>query len=420
MYFFCIKFNCKLAIYLTIIIISSTFKLNVNNVALADTFEEQEEYIEKFQEQKERIYQLEQEIEELKLQQQIIDKKKVIADSERDIADARRKAAEAYLPNLNNLQNKFRAGDLKAEEVTFESEILAVRAMDSVAKKIQTEIANKLGSRVSLIISDKDELLLTIFGQFEYKTFKDKVDAIKRNYRELNVVIPPNLPRRTRGGNAILNPATAATASFLFDLLPIFRVNREIKETNVELNTRDFIAQLSGKFQEYGNSQISIYYPAEYPLINKNAVNGVFKEIIAIRNLQDLAQKKIPSSANSKQLQELNDSVDKFIENLKGGTSTDKTKSAPRGEYIQKNPLQKIISSRALELITNANNKIYFLSVDVLAKGSQRKTETFLSNRLRHSGGVIVKYIIYDQNASIVLSNVHHSYTGFSKVRTSK
>ena len=430
MYFPYIKCNCKSAIYFSIILISATFQLNINNIAFADTFEEQEEYSEKLREQKERIYQLEKEIEELKLQEQIINKKKAAAQlreqaakAEQAAVAAEKAAAGAYLPKINIGESKFQLPQGKITPptgLTFESEILAVRAMDSVAKKIQTEIANKLGSKVSLIVSDKDKLSSNILGQFEYRTFKDKVDFFKRKYREFNVVIPPKLPARARGGNAILNPATAATASFLFDLLPIFRVDKTITEADAKVNTRDFIAQLSGKFQASSDSQISIYYPAEYPLINKNAVNDVFKEIITIRELQGLAQKKILSSAND-ELQDLNESVDEFIENLKGDISTHKTKSAPIGEYTQKIPLQTIISSRALELIGNANNnKTYFLSVDVLAKGSQRTTKTFLNSRLRHSGGVIVKYIIYDQNASIVLSNVHHSYTGFSKVRTSK
>lgn len=410
MYFPYIKFNYKAAIYFTIIVISATYQLNVNNIALADTFEEKEEYTEKLREQEERIEKLNQQIKEMRLQHQIINEKKGIAETQRA-------AAEAYLPKFNN--RHFREGDLEAEDVTFESEILAVRAMDSVAKQIKTEIVDKFGSKVTLIVSDKKELLSIILEQFEYRTFKDKVDSIKRKYREFNVVIPSKRPVRTRGGGSIINPATAATASFLFDTLPIFRVNREIKQVDVDVATREFIAQLGGKFQESGDSQVSIYYPAEYPLINKDAVNDVFKEIIAIRELQNLAKKKIVSSPNE-QLEELNDSVDKFIKHLID-TSSHEIESASGGKYTQtKSTLQRVISSRALELITDSSDKTYFLSVDVLAKGSQRKTETFLSNRLRHSGGVIVKYIIFDRNASIVLSNVRHSYTGFSKVRTSK
>ena len=423
MYFPYIKFNCKPAIYFTIILISTTFKLNVNNIALADNFEEQRE---------ERIYELNQKIKELELQQKIINEKKTAAESRKALAEAEeaavnaeKAAAGAYLPDIDS--SKFKnlpGGKITPNGLTFENEVLAVRAMDSVAKKIQTEIVNKLGSRVSLIVSDKEELS-TIFEQFKYRAFKDKVDFFKRKYGELNVVIPSKLPTGTRGENPLINPATAATASFLFELLPFFRVDSEIKETPVMVTTRDFIAQLGGKFQESDNSQVSIYYPAEYPLINKDAVNDVLKEISTIKQLQNLASKNILSSPNSSQLQKLNDSVDEFIK-LLTYSSTDDVESAQRGESIQTNRisqkslLQKIISSRALELITNSNNKTYFLSVEIFARGSQRKTQTFLNSRLRHSGGVIVKYIIYDQNASIVLSNVHHSYTGFRKVRTSK
>ncbi|MGB3757304.1 MAG: hypothetical protein WBA07_13170 [Rivularia sp. (in: cyanobacteria)] len=58
--------------------------------------------------------------------------------------------------------------------------------------------------------------------------------------------------------------------------------------------------------------------------------------------------------------------------------------------------------------------------MEILAGGTNRTSQSFLSNRLRHSGGVIVKYIVYDTNASIVLSNVHDYHTGFTKVRGSK
>ncbi|MEM7554943.1 MAG: hypothetical protein AAF378_12740 [Cyanobacteria bacterium P01_A01_bin.84] len=379
---------------------------------------------ETIEEQKARIEKLENEKKEIDLKEQIAKKKKAIAEAERDTAKAKREAAEASLPKINSSQAP--KGSITTQGLTFENEVLAYRAMETVVGKIQAEIINKLGSEISLIVTNpvtNPEILPVAFAQLDYQIFQDRINRIKKNYQELGIIsfqnrrldINRNLPY-SRNYSAI-TPNTAATASFLFDSLPFFRVDRELKETSVAIATRDFVAQLGGKLQETGNSKISIYYPAEYPLITKRAVNDVLKEINTLQELQRLAQKSIlnlPYSKEANKLEQLNQSVEILLNEL-----------IDKNQNTAKNLFGAIASSRALQLILGSDrniisNKTYFLSVEIISKGTQRITKTFLSNRLRHSGGVIVKYIIYDRNASIVLSNIHHAYTGFTKVRNSR
>ena len=347
------------------------------------------------------------------------------ARAEADKATEEVRKAKTSLPQIDT--SKARQGSVTIQDsrtpgLTFENQVLAYRAMESVADKIQTEIVNKLGSNISLVISDP-EAVPTAFAQLDYQIFKDRVDAIQVRYKELGVITLKNRFSSTRNSflgfnsnNSSINPTNAATASFLFNLLPLFKVDQEIKETDAGITVRDFVAQLGGKFREDGKSRISVYYPYEYPLITRRAINDVLKEINTLQKLQNLGKKRLPflSFTNQAKLQQLNQEVQDLIDSL-----------LDKDINTAKNLLGAIASSRALQLIMGSDknavsNKTYFLSVKIIAKGTQKITKTFLNSRLRHSGGVIVKYIIYDRNASIVLSNVHHAYTGFTKVRSSQ
>ncbi|MEA5594018.1 hypothetical protein, partial [Rivularia sp. UHCC 0363] len=236
---------------------------------------------------------------------------------------------------------------------------------------------------------------------------KARINSIKKDYREL---IPANIQVPDDDGSSFIPPSATATAGFLFDLLPFFRVNKTFTGTSVDVNTKAFVAKLSSKFREADRSKVSVYYPAEYPLIREDAIESVFEDISNLRRFQQQAQKTIPNLTPEQlaKLKEVNKSFDRLVGEL-------------TNQNTGKSLLEAIASSRSLQsIVDSGQNKIYFLSVEILAGGTNRTSQTFLSNRLRHSGGVIVKYIVYDRNALIVLSNVHDYHTGFTKVRGSK
>ena len=336
-----------------------------------------------------------------------------IEEEKRDKAKAERETAETYLPKIESTPPD---GSISVnEKLKFENTLLAYRAMSKVAGKIQAEIVDKLGYNISLIVFD-GKVAPIISAQLDFKIFKDRVNAIKKDYKNLGVELRSSVSRQTLSHYNLLNPTTAATTSFLFDLLPFFRVDRTFEGTSFNVENQAFVAQLSSKFRESNKSKVSVYYPAEYPLIRKDAIDEILTDIGTLQQLRRQAQEKILNLADPKKtnLGKVNENVKILVNDLK-----------KIDQKTGKSLLEEVVKYRSLQLIAGSDRdfdkgKIYFLSVKVIAGGTSRTTRSFLTNGLRHSGGAIVKYIIYDDNASIVLSNIHDAYTGFTKVPDSK
>lgn len=391
----------------TLITVLSVSGVGINSQVWGQTIEEQE--VEKL---KNKI-----EIEELK--KEFEDKKKATAEAEKARIEAEKAKAEASLPDIDS--SKAPLGTISVDKtVKFENQILAYQAMDRVvevvASEIQTELTDKLGSKVSLVISN-EQVVPDALAKLDYKLFEARVKSIKKDYQELigvNQQNPPinrfPAPRNSRiqenRALALFSPRNATTVSFLFDLLPFFRVNKTYAETSVDITTKAFVAKLTSKFRESAQSNISVYYPAEYSLITEGGINSILEDMSNLQKLKRQVE-NIKSKLTKEQLSKLNkvnESFDGLVTDLKN-----------------KNTFQGIASSQSFQSIANSGqNNIYFLSVKILAGGTNRTSQSFLRNRLRHSGAVIVKYIVYDRNASIVFSNVHTSYTGFIKVPSSK
>ncbi len=377
----------KYTTFFTLITVLSLCGIGINSQVLGQTIEEQKEQIEKLQNEN-----------------TIEEQRKKLEENKKARIEAQRAAAEALLPKINS--SKAPDGTISADKnVTFENQILAYQSMNPimevVTEEIKTEILDQVGSKVSLIVFDGKVVPFALI-KLDYELFKARIDSIKKDYQEL---IPDNLEIPDGYTSSFLNPG--ATASFLFDLLPFFRVNKTFTGTTVNVNTKAFVAKLSSKFREADRSNVSVYYPAEYPLIREDAVESILKDISNLQRLNYQAQKTIPN-LTPQQLAKLKE-VDKSFDKLVGELTNPNT---------GKSLLEGIASSRSLQsIIDSEQNKVYFLSVEILAGGTNRTSQSFLSNRLRHSGGVIVKYIVYDSNASIVLSNVHDYHTGFTKVR---
>lgn len=396
----------------TLITVLSVSGIGINSKVWGQTIDEQEEEIEKLKNQNE--------IEELN--RTLEEKKKATAEAEKARIEAERAKAEASLPNIDS--SKAPKGTISADEkVKFENQILAYQAMNRimevVTEEIQAEIVDKQGSKISLVVFD-EKVIPAALAQLDYKLFKARVNSIERDYQEF---IATNR-KDTNSGVAKLSLRdfnNAATASFLLEFLPFFRVNKTFKGTSVDLTTKAFVAKLTSKLRESGKSNISVYYPAEYPLITEDAIQRILQDINNLdslrhqaKNIRNLTEEKI------NELKEINKSFDELVAEL---TNKNTGKSIWQG-IASSLSLQLIEGSDPNKIIEgsdqNNKNKIYFLSVKITAGGTNRTSQTFLRNRLRHSGGVIVEYIVYDRNASIVLSNVHNSYTGFTKVPNSK
>lgn len=358
--------------------------IGINSMVWAETLEE-------------RKTRLQQEAEIAELERRISEAKKATAEAKRD-------AVEQSFPDFTGRTPP--QGSINIEDLKFENILLAYQAMEVVAGKIQTELTRKLGPNISLVLLDKKEIVSDAFAKLAYKSFEDQVVTIQNRYQNLRIINRES-------------PGITATADFILDILPFFRADKTFKGTSVTIKNQAFVAQLASKFRDAGDSKVSVYYPAQHPLIRQDAVNDILTSIDTLQRLKRQAEERIAELTNDdndsekiekSKLEALNQSVENLIKKLK--TVDDET---------NKSLFEVIARYRTLELIRGQENKIYFMFVNITGGGTSRTTRTFLSNRLRHSGGIIVEYIIYDSDmASILLSNILDSYTGFTKISNSK
>lgn len=314
---------------------------------------------------------------------------------------------ELKLPNLNSDIE----GNIKFEGIDIENRISAYRAMDKIADKVQKEITDNLGSNVSLVFLNSDYVKSLLNSYVNYKKYKDTIEQLKKDFEELerlskvkesipeNITIPDNVSVENR---ALSIASVPVVSDFIFNSLTLFRTDKEFKGASVAIADKAFIANLSNKLRQ-NNKGISIYNPNEYPLIMFETKKEIIEELNQLNKYVQKAQ-KISSG----------DTLEKFkakVNELNARFTSD-TNLLP--SIIKYTSFNKIKSNKD-------GKRVYFLSVEIIAGGTSRSTRNIFTNRLRHSGGVIVNYIIYDYDkAEIVLSNLHNEYTGFKKIRGSK
>jgi len=325
----------------------------------------------------------------LELDRRILEAQKAIQETQQAIE------ASAF-PEINTTGAP--TGAISATGVDFESTVLAYRALETVASDIREELVRLLGSDFALVMFEPSQISSLLSDKLAYDAFINRVQSITEEYKSLNI---------TRGESPL-----TTSVSFLFDLLPIFRTDSSFSGAAVPKATaRAFTARLVSDFREAGQSQVSVYYPAEYPLVSVDGTQNIIDEVTVLRSLQqealdeieELESQQNPSLTQTRitALQAASKSVEDLVSSLSTG-----------------NLFETIAKAETLEEIKK-DKAVYYMSVEVLVGGTNRTSRGFFSSSLRHSGGSIVDYIVYDSElASIRFSNSRDAYTGFTTVST--
>lgn len=157
-------------------------------------------------------------------------------------------------------------------------------------------------------------------------------------------------------------------------------------------------------------------------MIGGETIKEIIGELNILQRRKQAADNELLSETDDgkkEKLRMFSSEVEAFINYLKGEAEL-KNDNQQRAKNDEKSPLPSILKYATFQNIKD-REKVYFLSVDIKAGGTSRSTRGIFSSRLRHSGGVILNYMIYDYDqAKIVYSNLHNEYTGFKKIRSSK
>lgn len=344
---------------------------------------------------------------------------KELIEAQNNLIEAQKKLLESQLPKLPDNSNV--KGSITFKTISIEREISVYRAIDKIADRVKKEIIDNIGSNTSLIFIDSNYISSLLDDYINYQNYKNTIEKLKSDYEKIEL-ISRRKPSRPEARQIVINPpgnlplgavssvnagfisnraSVSVLSDFIFNSLKLFRTDKNYVGSNTSSIDRAFKTKLSNKIR-LNNQSISIYNPGEYPLVMHEAAKEIIDEL---NQLNKYLEKAKEISLDNIILSNFDRDINEVFKKIKE----------------DENILISIIRYASLEKIKSNDNgkKIYFLFIETKGGGTTRSTINMFTNRLRHSGGVIVNYIIYD-DAKVVFSNIHNEYTGFKKNRSSK
>lgn len=361
------------------------------------------------QEVQESVERLRLEAEEIRLQREIQERQLIEsaerAERQQQIREAEPEAEEPSFPEFGGSPPQ---GTISATNgVQVEGTFLAYQAMRKVAEEIRDELityAQKKdgGKGIALVILEgaNSNQSSALIDRLSETRFSDRFDQLKGQYENKGI---------------FRKKSVAAAIGFLSTVVPLFRTDRAFTGRSFTIANQAFVAQIAESFREINSPAVSVYYPAGYSFTtNDRALRSVLDDISFIQNLRDQAADEIASLAANDprrtELMALNKMAqEEFLDGFGGS------------QFPAVAPFDSIVRGRATKFIEEEDKVLYYVSVGVDAGSTNRTSRNFLFSRLRHSGGAIVRYIVYSsETGEVVLSGTPGDYTGFTKFPTTE
>ena len=196
---------------------------------------------------------------------------------------------------------------------------------------------------------------------------------------------------------------TKVTRSVI-DFVALFRTRREF----IEVESRNFLTDkvvathIAGSILANKENNIDVYYPNIYAssldFSDQAYYNDALSKINRLNQLLARGQQAASGSlaGRNSELTDLNDSTQEFIDG------------------IDKKQLLKGL--RAYDIFKQ-NDNAYILYVDIIyALGNNQSTQSLFSGTtVRHSGNIMLSYILFDKNGSIYNSDLLYYHSGFEE-----
>jgi hypothetical protein len=332
------------------------------------------------------------------------------------IAEARRKVAEARRAELDSvLPFKGAAtGEVPSNEITIntpqsgyypiENQILAHQSLHKVAQEISKQLLGNEVKVSTLVIYDEDS-----FSDLALYESHEKIFGLLRvGYN--NVLSPPS----TESFVDLIEIPTAILRTAA-DFSALFKSEVKIDQLKLDDDKDAVVAEIAS---ELSSSKVTIFYPGAYTLDQGLSTQAILTNIQDLTKLkrkadQKLAEiyrietiEKVLSEKDQKakdQLEYLNEKYDEVFKEMLAPSEVEVStfKSLVRGYKISKY-LEKAGS--------------YIIYITVKSSGSTQRKRSLFSSSLRHSGGVLVNYLLLNPKGEIKLSNSLYSHSGFTKM----
>jgi hypothetical protein len=331
---------------------------------------------------------------ELQKLQKELDKETLLAE----IALQKKKALTESLPptsTITPLEGKTEVD----EKVLIEAEILAYRMLDAAATTIATAVAPKAGAAI-VIHNGAD---LAAVGA--YRAFSGQMEALAKEY---DAIAAPSQPDALAIAGAAIVGITAAVKTVI-DLVALFRTDRKIQGVQVEIMDLALVSEVAGKLAANKKKvYISELYPLEIQTEHGATVQG---DLDRVRQAAIAAKLRVDALVAGADKEKATARLN-ALDTIRAAFDDILTRVAAEGSGPV---LATLIRGAAVETFLKKGNVLY---LKVLKAGGTNETKKNIfgsSKEVQHSGGVIVNYVLFDDDGSVLLSSTVNAYSGEMK-----
>jgi hypothetical protein len=317
-----------------------------------------------------------------------------------------RATAEAQLAEQRTkvLTQSMPASDTKALDASttvdsatiIESEILAYEMLRHVARRIAAHVAGLVEGKSIVVHNDADVTALAMFG-----TFRTQLDQLAGAF---DAVLPKAAQPAVKAvdfGLAI--PAVTMAVKSVIDLVALFRTQRVITGVAITIDDLPFISEVAGALKNCEKPP-KVYLPAIYPRPGDSAAISEALDKARERSIaaagrvdeEGVATMKAAATERMTQLEQIRKGYQDFVTHSDGSAA-----------------ITALVRGATMDSLLNGGDGAHVLYLKVLKSGGANETKKSLfGSSLKHSGGVVVNYMLFDADGTIMASSTDHAYSG--------
>lgn len=320
-----------------------------------------------------------------------------LATAEAQIAEQRTKILTQSMPASDT--KPLEASTTVDANAIIESHILAYDMLRHVARRIANHLATLVDGKPIIVHNDADMSALAMF-----RTFKTQLDGLAKACDAILPPAPKEAPKEAAVkafGVELAIPAATMLVKSVIDLIALFRTQRTITGVAITIDDLAFISEVAGVLANQKPKPSKVYVPNLYP--QPADTKGIAAALDAARDRSIAAQQRIAQEPDATkkaaaqtrfdQLEQIRKGYEDFVTHSDGSAA-----------------IAALVRGATVDALLNG---AFVLYLKVLKSGGANETKKSLfGSSLKHSGGVVVNYILFAADGSIMASSTDHSYSG--------
>jgi hypothetical protein len=277
-----------------------------------------------------------------------------------------------------------------------ETEILAYRMLRRLAAKIAADVERATQERAILIHSEADMAALTAF-----RAFDRQLAQLAAAFDDLAAAPAPAPDDVLMSMAAVVATTTAAKA--VLDFTSLFRRDRTLAGVAITMEDLALVSEVGGAL---ARRKRKVFVTHLYP--HTSETERIESALDAVRMRAAAAHERIGAIADE---EEKRRAQDRYLRLDEGRRSYEDMITGVVAEGS--NALATLVRGAGVDALLNQERGASVLYLKILkAAGTNETRRNLFRSTLKRSGGVVVNYILFDTDGSILLSSTADAYSG--------